>query len=201
MQSNLLDEVFQKNLKEQKQLPDHIQFRKDRIYRSLETKVNERSNGKWHLAVAILILTLFSSGYWHYEQQEMIRYQSNELNRQENLIVSITHESEQQIASKNILADSLKTMRNQMKNEIKMVRLEPLPKIIINQPIVFKSSVESEHITIRYITQYKTQKKQETELPELNLPVVYESDNLANNTIETAEIKSLSKKISELFKN
>lgn len=201
MKANLLDDIFIKHLKSQSKTPSNINFRKDQIYRSIETKINERSNRKWHFAVAILILTLFSSGYWHYEQQEMIRSQSNELNRQQNLIVSITNDSEKQIASKNILADSLKMMRDQLNVETKIVRLAPLPTIIINQPIVFKSSIESEHITIRYITQYKTQEKEKTKLPELNLPVVYESETLANNTMEIAGSSSLSKKISKLINN
>jgi hypothetical protein len=201
MKANLLDEIFRKHLKGQRNTPDNIIFLKDRIYRSLETKVNERSNGKWHMAVAILILTIFSSGYWHYEQQEMIRYQSNELNRQQNLIVSITNESEQQIASKNILADSLKTMRNQLNNETKIVRLAAMPTIIINQPIIFRDKSKTDLIIPKQITQNKIPKKQEIKLPELNLPVVYESENLANNTMETAGSSSLSKKISKLFNN
>jgi len=201
MKANLLDEIFRKHLKGQTKTPRNIIFRKDRIYRNLEPKVNERSNGKWHMAVAILILTISSSGYWHYEQQEMIRYQSNELNRQQNLIVSITNESEQQIASKNILADSLKTMRNQLNNETKVVRLAAIPTIIINQPIIFSGNTKTDLIIPKQITQNKIQKKQEIKLPDLNLPVVYESENLANNTMETAGSLSLSKKISKLFNN
>lgn len=201
MQSNLLDDVFRKNLKGQKQLPDHIQFRKDRIYNSLETKITERSNKRWQMLVAILILMISSSGYWHYEQQKTIWDQSNELNRQQNRIVSITNESEQHIASKNVLADSLRIIRNQINNEPKIVRLTPLPKIIVNQQIVFKNTNETEHIIIRYITQYKTLKKEETKLPELNLPVVYESENLASTTMETTGSSKFSKKISKLFNN
>lgn len=201
MKANLLDDVFRKNLKGQKQLPDHIQFRKDRIYRFLETKINEKSNRKWQMAVAILILTIFSSGYWHYEQQEMIRYQSNELNRKQNMIVSITHESEQQMASNKILADSLKTVRNQINNESEIVRLAAMPTIIINQPIIFKDQSKTDLIIPKQITQNKIPKKQEIKLPELDLPVVYESENLANMTMETDDSSSLSKKISKLLKN
>ena len=201
MKANLLDDIFTKNLKNQTKTPENIRFRKDRIYRCIETKINERSNSKWQFAVAILILTLFSSGYWHYEQGKMIRYQCNELNRQQNLIVSITNDSKKEIASKKILADSLKMMRDQFNIETKIVRLAPLPTIIVNQPIVFKNTKESEHITIRYITQYKTLKKEEIKLPELDLPVVYESENLANNTMETAGSSSFSKKINKLFNN
>jgi len=200
MKANLLDDIFTKNLKNQTKTPENIRFRKDRIYRCIETKINERSNSKWQFAVAILILTLFSSGYWHYEQGKMIRYQCNELNRQQNLIVSITNDSEKEIASKNILADSLKMMRDQFNIETKIVRLAPLPTIIINQPIIFKNIIKTDLI-IPKITQKIKPKKQEIKLPELDLPVVYESENLANNTMETAGSSSFSKKINKLFNN
>jgi len=201
MKANLLDEIIRKHLKGQTKTPDNIIFRKDRIYQSLETKITERSNGKWRLAVAILILMISSSGYWHYEQQKMIRYQCNELDRQQNRIVSITHESEQQVASKNILIDSLKDMRKQINNEPRIVRLAPLPKIIINQPIIFKNTNETEHIAIRYITINTKPKLQETKLPELDLPVVYESETLANNNISEKSSTTLSKKIRKLLNN
>ncbi len=201
MKANLLDEMFRKHLKGQTKTPTNVIFRKDSIYRSLETKVDERSNGKWYMAVAILILTIFTSGYWHYEQQEMIRYQRNELNRQQNLIVSIKNESEQQTASKNILADSLKSMRDQLNNETKIVRMATMPTIIINQPIIFRDKSKTDLIIPKQITQNKTPKKQEIKLPELDLPIVYESENLANNTMEIADSSSLSKKISKLFNN
>ena len=201
MKANLLDEIIRKHLKGQTNTPDNINFRKDRIYQSLETKITERSNRRWHLAVAILILMISSSGYWHYEQQKMIRYQSDELNRQQNLIVSITNESEQQVASKNILVDSLKDMRKQINNEPRIVRLSPLTKIIINQPIVFKNTNEKEHITIRYITINTKPELQETKLPELDLPVVYESETLANNNISEKSSAAFSKKIRKLLNN
>ncbi|MGZ2371051.1 hypothetical protein ACXR6G_14825 [Ancylomarina sp. YFZ004] len=201
MKANLLDEIIRKHLKGQTNTPDNIIFRKDRIYQSLETKIAERSNRKWHLAVAILILVISSSGYWNYEQQRTIRYQSNELNRQQNMIVSITNESEQQIASKNILTDSLKDMRKQINNEPKIVRLVAMPTIIINQPIVFKNKIETEHITIRYITINTKPELQERKLPELDLPVVYESETLANNNISEKNSAALSKKIRKLLNN
>ena len=201
MKANLLDEIIRKHLKGQTNTPGNIIFRKDRIYQSLETKITERSNRKWHLAVAILILMISSSGYWHYEQQKMIRYQCNELDRQQNRIVSITNESEQQVASKNILADSLEVMRKQINKEPKIVRLAAMPTIIINQPIIFRANTKTDIIIPEQITHYKTKKKQEIKFPELDLPVVYESENLANNTMETDDSSSLSKKISKLLKN
>lgn len=153
------------------------------------------------MLVAILILMISSSGYWHYEQQKTISNQNTILNYQQEQIVSITKETSKQKAVQISLSDSLKLIQTQVNNQVKLVRLTPLPKIIVNQPIVFKNTNETEHIIIRYITQYKTLKKEETKLPELDLPVVYESENLASTTMETTGSSKFSKKISKLFNN
>ncbi len=193
--------MFRENLKEQKQTPKHIQFRKDKIYHSIESKIYAKTNSRWQYFVAILAMAICSSGYWHYEQQKTISNQNAILNYQQEQIVSITNETSKQKAAQISLNDSLKLMQKQLNNQVRIVRLAPLPKIIINQPIIFKNTLETEHITIRYITINTKPKLQETKLPELDLPVVYESETLANNNISEKNSAALSKKIRKLLNN
>jgi len=199
MRPNMLDDIFIKNLKNQSNIPSDIAFNKDRVLNSLQGRIQQKSNKNWKIAVAILILMLGSSLYFQYQQYCYISNQESNLLNQKYLISSLTKENKQVEIRNQILMDSLELSNTKLLEQRNYVSLPQLPTIVINQPIVFKNNVEdklyiqiSEHIQLE---------ETESEIPELDLPVYYESDRLASNTSNQSKSKSLAKKIGKLFKN
>jgi len=199
MRPNMLDVIFIKNLKNQSNIPSDIAFNKDRVLNSLQGRIQQKSNKNWKIAVAILILMLGSSLYFQYQQYCYISNQESNLLNQKYLISSLTKENKQVEIRNQILMDSLELSNTKLLEQRNYVSLPQLPTIVINQPIVFKNNVEdklyiqiSEHIQLE---------ETESEIPELDLPVYYESDRLASNTSNQSKSKSLAKKIGKLFKN
>ncbi len=199
MRPNMLDDIFIKNLKNQSNIPSDIAFNKDRVLNSLQGRIQQKSNKNWKIAVAILILMLGSSLYFQYQQYCYISNQESNLLNQKYLISSLTKENKQVEIRNQILMDSLELSNTKLLEQRNYVSLPQLPTIVINQPIVFQNNVEdklyiqiSEHIQLE---------ETENEIPELDLPVYYESDRLASNTSNQSKSKSLAKKIGKLFKN
>lgn len=199
MQPNMLDDIFIKTLKNQGNIPADIAFNKDRVLKSLQGRIQQRSNKNWKIAVAILILMLGSSFYFHYQQYNYITRQQGDIASQKNLISSLTIENKQVESNNQILRDSLVKSNLAFLDQRNFLPLPQLPTIVINQPIVFQNNVENK-LYIQ-ITERVKPDKLESEIPELDLPVYYESDRLASYTSNQSKSKSLAKKIGKLFKN
>jgi len=199
MQPNMLDNIFIKNLKNQSQIPSDITFNKDRILSSLQGRILQKSNKNWKIAVAILILMLGSSLYLHYQQYNYITSQQGNIVSQKNLISSLTIKKKQVETKNQILRDSLVKSNIALLDQRNYFPLPQLPTIVINQPIVFQNKVEDK-LYIQ-ITERAKLHKTESEIPELNLPVYYESDRLASNTSNQSKSKSFARKINKLFKD
>ncbi|MPQ48198.1 hypothetical protein GCQ56_14430 [Marinifilum sp. N1E240] len=199
MQPNMLDDIFIKNLKNQSCIPSDITFNKDRILSSLQGRIRQKSNKNWKIAVAILIPMLGSSLYLHYQQYNYITSQQGNIVSQKNLISSLKIKKKQVETKNQILRDSLVKSNIALLDQRNYFPLPQLPTIVINQPIVFQNNVEDK-LYIQ-ITKRKQLDETEREIPELDLPVYYESDRLASNTSNQSKSKSLARKIGKLFKN
>nr|WP_320117542.1 hypothetical protein [uncultured Marinifilum sp.] len=199
MQQKSLDNIFAKQLKNQDKVPSNVSFRKDSIFASLENRLAKKSTRKWKLAVAILILLLGSSGYFHYQQYCIISSQGNELTNQTNFISMLENENENIGIKNQALLDSISKSNLVRLEQVKYEPLPKLPTIVINQPIVFQNNVEDKLYI--HITERVKLEETESEIPELDLPVYYESDRLADNTMNPSNKKSFVKKISKLFQN
>ncbi len=195
----MLDDIFIKNLKNQSCIPSDITFNKDRILSSLQGRIRQKSNKNWKIAVAILIPMLGSSLYLHYQQYNYITSQQGNIVSQKNLISSLKIKKKQVETKNQILRDSLVKSNIALLDQRNYFPLPQLPTIVINQPIVFQNNVEDK-LYIQ-ITKRKQLDETEREIPELDLPVYYESDRLASNTSNQSKSKSLARKIGKLFKN
>lgn len=200
MQPNSLDSIIKNNLGNQSKLPSNVHFDKDRLRSSIDGRINQQSKErKWKFAAAILILLLGSSIYLHYQQYNTIKIQNQNIGNQEQLI-STLHSENENIKSKNYsLIDSISKSSIAQMEKPKQVALPQLPTIVINQPIIFKNNVEDK-LYIQIVERIKI-KETESEIPELDLPVYYESDRLASNTNKQSNSKSFARKIGKLFKN
>ncbi|MDQ2179980.1 hypothetical protein [Marinifilum sp. D714] len=200
MQPNSLDSIIKNNLENQSELPSNVHFDKERLRSSIDKRINQQpKERKWKLAAAVLILLLGSSIYLHYQQYNTIKIQNQNIRNQEQLISSLQSENEN-IKSKNyLLIDSISKSNIAQLEKPKHIALPQLPTIVINQPIVFQNKVEDK-LYIQIVERIKI-KETESEIPELDLPVYYESDRLASNTNNQSKSKSFAKKIGKLFKN
>ncbi|MGQ1911567.1 hypothetical protein ACT3CE_17520 [Marinifilum sp. RC60d5] len=199
MQQKSLDNIFSKQLKNQDKVPSNVSFRKDSIFASLENRLAKKSTRKWKLAVAILILLLGSSGYFHYQQYCIINSQGSELTNQTNFISMLENENENIEIKNRALLDSISKSNLVRLEQVKCEPLPKLPTIVINQPIVFQNNVEDKLYI--HISERVKLKETESEIPELDLPVYYESNRLANNSEASIDNKSFAKKINKLFKD
>lgn len=200
MQPNSLDSIIKNNLENQSELPSNVHFDKERLRSSIDKRINQHTKErKWKFAAAVLILLLSSSIYLHYQQYSIIKKQNQNIGDQKQLISSLNSENEK-IKDKNyLLIDSISKSNIAQMEKPKQIALPQLPTIVINQPIIFKNNVEDK-LYIQ-ITERKKIEETANEIPELDLPVYYESDRLASNTNNQSKSKSFAKKIGKLFKN
>lgn len=200
MQPNSLDSIIKNNLENQSELPLNVHFDKERLRSSIDKRINQQpKERKWKFAAAVLILLLASSIYLHYQQYNTIKIQNQNIGNQVQLISSLLSENEN-IKSKNyLLIDSISKSNIAQLEKPKHIALPQLPTIVINQPIVFQNKVEDK-LYIQIVERIKI-KETESEIPELDLPVYYESDRLASNTNHQSKSKKFVKRIDKLLKN
>lgn len=200
MQPNSLDSIIKNNLENQLELPSNVHFDKEKLRSSIDKRINQQSREhKWQIIAALLILLLGSSLFLHYQQYSIIKKQNQNIGNQEQLISSLHSENEKIKCTNYLLLDSISKSNIANLESPKHIALPQLPTIVINQPIVFKNNID-EKLYIQ-ITERKKLEETAKEVPELDLPVYYESDRLASNTNHQSKGKSFAKKIGKLFKN
>ncbi|RKE00139.1 hypothetical protein [Marinifilum flexuosum] len=200
MQPNSLDSIIKNNLENQSELPSNVHFDKERLRSSIDKRINQQSREhKWQIIAALLILLLGSSLFLHYQQYSIITKQKQNIGNQEQLISSLHSENENIKSENYLLIDSISKSNIAQMEKPKQIALPQLPMIVINQPIVFQNKVEDK-LYIQIVERIKI-KETDSEIPELDLPVYYESDRLASNTNKQSNSKSFARKIVKLFKN
>ncbi|MCY1635387.1 hypothetical protein [Marinifilum sp. D737] len=200
MQPNSLDSIIKNNLENQSELPSNVHFDKERLLSSIDKRIKQQSREhKWRVIAVLLVLLLGSSLFLHYQQYGIITKQNQNIGNQKQLISSLNSENEKIKDTNYLLLDSLSKSTIANLESPKHIALPQLPTIVINQPIVFKNNVEDK-LYIQIVERIKIEET-EGEIPELNLPVYYESDRLASNTNHQSKSKSFAKKIGNLFKN
>ena len=201
MQSNSLDELFKSHLKNHDIVPEGIHFNKERIYASLQKKQNDSSPSLRWIKYAVITFILLSSGYCHWHQNRLINNQIGALAQYNNLVDSIKLNSSDQYFAQRIMIDSLRAnvIKNNQKEELYPLR--SLPIRTIENPIIVVSTSPIIIVDPIYVTQTKLTDSDHKSVSELDLPLYYESERLANNTSNTLKNRSLSQKLNQLINN
>ncbi|MCG8581306.1 MAG: hypothetical protein MI866_15395 [Bacteroidales bacterium] len=200
MEPNMLDEFFRKRLKDHSELPQGMLFDKKRLFNSLEQQVGKTDSIKldWKYAVAILLFLI--SGYWHWHQNNLITEQQQKLAQQSGYADQAQKQYSKLIAGQYLIIDSLLHHKTNVKERMQTVRLPSLPAVVTtNKLTIAPTATIIVHEPI-YITD-KNIPDQKSQVPELNLPVYYESERMAYNTSEASSGQSFKRKLTELLNN
>ena len=200
MKPNLLDDLFKNQLKDQGELPQGITFRKEKVLASINTRIIHTSNNrKWLKYVAVVLLFILS-GYWHWLQRQEINHQKQLLAEQNDLIHQNRSEANRMFEQQRAFIDSVKNSAVSINYIGKVASLPSLPATMVQHKLVIAPTMivhiaEPINISDKKIPNHKSP------VPELDLPVYYESERLASNTNEASKGRSFKRKLSELFNN
>jgi len=201
MQRNLLDELFKSQLKEQNELPQDITFNKERVFNSLEKRINTKTSGRRWMAYAVLIILLFSSAYWHWEQSNTIAEQQYLLSQHQEEVNSVMDQTKKQLVAQQSIIDSLvnQTIKHSRYNNA--VQLSSLPAVVVSHQVAFAPVATINISQPIYISEISNPENSKSKLPELDLPVYYESERLTANYMDASKTKRLGQKLKNLLNN
>ncbi len=200
MQPNLLDDFFRNQLKDKSKMPDNIPFRKATVLSAINAELNARSSKTHWFKYAAILLLLILSGYWHLMQQQIIDSQNQQVAQCQGIMEEYRSEAERLYKNQLIEIDSLKKNLKQPITEEKLQMLPSLPAIVTVQKLVVAPTIDITVYEPIYITD-KDIPNQKSTVPELDLPVYYESERLANNTDEASKGRAFTRKLSQLINN
>ena len=199
MKPNLLDDLFKNQLKDQKELPQGVAFRKEEVLASINTKLSHRSKRYNWIKYAVVVLLFILSGYWHWWQQQEIIQQKHLLATQEGYIKQNRKELAAKLEDRQAYIDSLEDNVNPILDNEKLVSLPSLPAAVMQHKLIVAPTMAM-HITEPIYISDKEIPNHKSSVPELDLPVYYESERLANNN-EASNGRKFRRKLTELLNN
>jgi hypothetical protein len=200
MEPNKLDDFFKKRLEGHSELPEGVIFDKKRVFSSLNQRIDDKKSTKFSWKYAVVILLFLSSAYWHWQQSGMIKEQEQLLALQNEQVEDEQHNLTILLAEQQLIIDSLQNKKIVVNKSYELTALQSLPAIVTTHKLVVAQTATIAIHEPIYITDTKIP-NQKSSVPELDLPVYYESERLANNTIEASEGRSFRRKLTELLNN
>jgi len=192
MKPKSLDNIFKDQLGNDSEQLESIQFNEERVWNNVQKQVKRPviSYG-WVAAMAIILLL---SGYFHLQQRQIIRNQqgliANQsrdivlLNEKQNNLLANIDTTKQVVAKKTLIYQKIESAPAIMPSyQVKVVSMMP---VYIDKP-VYEETLMAE--------------KEESNIEQLNLPVYYESDELASASQLQVRKKSLTGKITKMLNN
>ncbi|MCT4648190.1 MAG: hypothetical protein N4A74_24590 [Carboxylicivirga sp.] len=200
MKSNMFDETFRKHLKDRNEVPASISFNKGVVLNSIHNRLNKhRYRGRWIKYAAVIVLFILS-GFWHWHQNKIIASQSKIVAQQSDWIQKQNHESLQLMANQQATIDSLQVKKSMQTIKEETHFLPSLPALVVQHKVSVASTISIEIKEAVLITDTNIPQEKST-VPELDLPVYYESERLANNTPEASKGRSFRRKLNQLINN
>ncbi|MCT4644152.1 MAG: hypothetical protein N4A74_04130 [Carboxylicivirga sp.] len=196
MQTNSLDKYFKEQLKGQEQIPDGIRFNKDQLKTSIRKEVAKSYSGNM-LKYAVILLILLLSGVWHWRQNVQIDHQRMQLAQQQGRLDSV---SQTLLIVQQAKPDTIRL--NVPVNETPLLTALPsLPAMVEKQRItVANTTIILMKQPVQLIENTITTNS-ESKVPELDLPIYYESERLAADKGSNEYRRPLHKKLSEIINN
>nr|WP_319397960.1 hypothetical protein [uncultured Carboxylicivirga sp.] len=192
MKPKSLDNIFKDQLGNDSEQLESIQFNEERVWNNVQKEVKRPSiSYGWVAAMAIVLLL---SGYFHLQQRQIIRNQQglivNQsrdialLNEKQNNILANIDTTKQVVAKKTLVYQKIESAPAIMPSyKVKVVSMMP---VYVDKP-VYEETLMAE--------------KEESNIEQLNLPVYYESDELASASQPQVRKKSLTGKITKMLNN
>lgn len=190
MKPKSLDNIFKEQLGDDSMQLDTIPFNEERVWNIVQKQVKRPviSYG-WVAAIAIILLL---SGYFHLQQRQVIRNQqgliasqSKEiviLNERQNTLLANIDTTKQVVEKKTLVYQKIESAPAIMPSyQVKVVSMMP---VYVDKPIYQETLIAE---------------KEESNIEQLNLPVYYESDELASASQPPVHKKSLTVKITKML--
>jgi len=201
MKANLLDDIFKSQLKDNDKVPESVMFNKERVLNSLEKRLNNRSKSYKVVGYTMIVLLLIGSSYWNWQQESIIQLQKEQLAQQAQVIYSIVEESQQKVALHQVMVDSLTISQTTTKPVLSLQPLPSLPAMVVTHKVcVAKMPTLIINEPLLSIDK-KLPNHNKSSVPELGLPVYYESERLANHSTDASKKQSFGKKLNSLINN
>ncbi|MBS2098650.1 hypothetical protein [Carboxylicivirga linearis] len=190
MKPKSLDNIFKEQLGNDPKQVDIIPFDQERVWNNVQKEVKRPSiSYGWVAAIAIVLLL---SGYFHLQQRQIIRNQQGLIANQSRDIVLLNEKQN------NILANIDTTKQVVEKKTLIYQKIESAPaimpsykvKVVSMMPVYVDKPVYEETLMAE---------KEESNIEQLNLPVYYESDELASASQPQVRNKSLTGKITKML--
>nr|WP_321452297.1 hypothetical protein [uncultured Carboxylicivirga sp.] len=192
MKPKSLDNIFKEQLGNDSEQLESIQFNEERVWNNVQKQVKRPViSYRWVAAMAIILLL---SGYFHLQQRQIIRNQQGLIENQSRDIVLLNERQS------NLLANIDTTKEVVEKKTLVYQKIESAPaimpsyqvKVVSMMPVYVDKPVYEETLMAE---------KEESNIEQLNLPVYYESDELASASQPQVRKKSLTGKITKMLNN
>lgn len=200
MKPNQLDDFFKCRLEGHGELPEGVLFDKQRVFSSLNQRVVAKNTKRFYWRYAVVVLLFLSSAYWHWQQNDVIKQQQQLLAQQYEHVKVEKQKSAFLTANQPSQIDSLLLRKVHVKQSNALVSLPSLPATVTTHKLEVAQTVTIAIQEPIYITETKVP-NQKSSVPELDLPVYYESERLANNTTEASKGRKFRRKLTELLNN
>ena len=200
MEPNALDKLFKSQLKGQEEVPAGVEFNSERCYQSLQKRMDTKTPLKSRMMYAVIIFLFLISGYAHWYQQGIIKKQYAELSRTEHDLKTHVANAQNQLQAKQNEIDSL-TKSRKLKPKATLPKLKPIQPMLAQYKIVMAKTAVIQVQKLEPLAKNEISNQNKSYVPELDLPVYYESERLADNTTCSTKGQSLSDKLGNLINN
>lgn len=201
MQTNMLDEQFKSRLKDSETIPHDVAFNKERLYMGISQQISKQTPYRYWVA-AVLVILLLGSGALHFRQYNIIQHQnvllsSNATKTMAKPVVKLERKEKELAENNTFKLESPEVIIR----PIMVTPLSTLPASVVTHQIsLAKASIIHVEVPV-LISATNIPETDESISPELDLPVYYESERLADNTSVAPKKRSFTKKLNKLFNN
>ncbi len=190
MQPNLLDDFFKDHLKGKSNMPQGVTFRKEKVFNAVNERIANRSKQRHWVKYAVVLFLLMGSAFGHWVQQQEIAQQKQLLAESELLMEQLKSDVAIQYSGYQLKMDSITNLKEAMpKTGFVMSYLPSLPAVVTIHQLEIAPTISINIQEPIYITDQETP-DHKSSVPELDLPVYYESERLASNTNEASKHRS-----------
>ncbi|TKG97132.1 hypothetical protein EYV94_01525 [Puteibacter caeruleilacunae] len=204
------DNIFHDNLKDLNEIPSSVNFREDQIFNKINTQINKRHSWYRHIPVAVLLfLVLLLGGVnWHLNEgrKQMvstIKERDKQLQEANKGYQKMEQEllASQQASEQGTLHDIEQTTTGETTANIRYVPVKAMAPIIVKYEVKTEIHPIIDKRVPVYITMEQTNEKKIGIQNDPDLPVYYESENLALKTTPKRDKKSISQKFNQFINN